>query len=293
MEIDDIFDEGDSYKTAHFASLQALDDILSNFDAEDLFGGRAASDMRFRVRRDFTGDEEDELLGFVSVDDDAGIIEMEIPVGRISKVSDEIADTFVLDTRLRGQALSNLKAQIGKKYHGVHDIFLQFENNNKIANTPANALKIKAQKEQMAKRLAYGVMVHEMAHVLDKLASRKSNNATGGWGTELEKDFGQLPSVTKYGATNNAEKFAEAFSAWWLFGQNKDLDIVPQFRAGADGGLYDFEETEKIRDVASKIVKPILDRLGTSIKSAEQESVILKKIPPLVQLYAILATIKK
>jgi DNA polymerase III epsilon subunit-like protein len=291
MEIDDIFDEGDSYKTAHFASLQALDDILSNFDAEDLFGGKAASDMRFRVRRDFTGDEDDEVLGFVAVDDDAGIIEMEIPVGRISRTSDEIADTFVLDTKLRGQALSNLKAQIGKKYHGVHDIFLQFENNNKIPRTPENELKIKANKEEMAKRLAYGVMVHEMGHVLDKLASRKSNDASS-WSTSLEKDFGQLPSVTKYGSTNEAEKFAEAFSAWWLFGQNKDLDIVPQFRGGASGELYDFEETEKIRDVASKIVKPIFGRLGSSIKSAKQESVSLDEIPPMVKLYAILSTMK-
>ncbi len=291
MEIDDIFDEGDSYKTAHFASLQALDDILSNFDAEDLFGGRAASDMRFRVKRDLTTNDEEGLLGFVSMDDDAGIIEMEIPVGRISNASDEIADTFVMDTKLRGQALSNLKAQIGKKYHGVHDIFLQFENNNKITRTPENELKIKAKKEEMAKRLAYGVMVHEMGHVLDTLASRKSNNASS-WSTSLEKDFGQLSSVTKYGATNNAEKFAEAFSAWWLFGQNKDLDIVPQFRAGADGGLYDFEETEKIRDVASKIVKPIFGRLGSSIKSAKQESVSLDEIPPMVKLYAILSTMK-
>jgi hypothetical protein len=134
-------------------------------------------------------------------------------------------------------------------------------------------------------------MVHEMGHVLDTLASRKSNNASS-WSTSLEKDFGQLSSVTKYGATNNAEKFAEAFSAWWLFGQNKDLDIVPQFRAGADGGLYDFEETEKIRDVASKIVKPIFGRLGSSIKSAKQESVSLDEIPPMVKLYAILSTMK-
>lgn len=293
MEIDDVFGgESDSYKTAHFASLQALDDILSNFDAEDLFGGKAASDMRFRVRRQFTTDEEDGVLGFVDEDPDAGTITMEIPVERISKTSDEIADLFVTDTRLRGQALSALREQIGKKFHGVHNLFMQFENNNKIPRTPENELKIKAKKEEMAKRLAYGVMVHEMGHVLDKLASRKSNDGAGGWSTALEKDFGQLPSVTKYGSTNNAEKFAEAFSAWWLFGQNKDVDIVPQFRGGTSGELYDFEDAEKIRDVASKIVRPIFGRLGSSIKSAKQESVSLDEIPPMVKLYAILSTMK-
>ena len=291
MEIDDVFDEGSSYEAAHFSSLQALDDILSNIDTKTLFGDRA-SDIRFRLRRDFTSTEDGDLLGFVNAEPDSGIIEMEIPVGRINKESNAMAESLILDTKLRGQALAALKQQIGNRISGVHELFMQFENNNKLARTQANELKIKAQQEEMARRLAYGVMVHEMAHVLDLLASGTSTDGSNKFSTNLEKDFGQLPSVSKYGSTNNAEKFAEAFTAWWLFGQNQNVEIVPQFRGGSSGELYDFEGSEKIREVSSKIVKPIFSRLGTSIKSEKQESIGLKKIPPLVQLYAILSTMK-
>ena len=179
-------------------------------------------------------------------------------------------------------------------------------------------------KEDFARRIAYGITIHEFGHMLDSFA-RKSLQAgpaslrqsterpsrssripiTGDNGGEamhsfvystLDTNFEQIPSITKYGSENIVERTAEAFAAWWLFSGTPygTLKVRPIDVAGRRR-----QTEEDISVIAKMILKPLFDSLGNAIKSdsvESEESPIFKTdaedIPPLVKLFAILPYIK-
>jgi hypothetical protein len=173
-------------------------------------------------------------------------------------------------------------------------------------------------KEDFARRMAYGITIHEFGHMLDSfgrkslqagpaslresttIPSRSSGTISGNDAehmhsfvySTLDPNFEKIPSITLYGSDDIMERTAEAFAAWWLFSgiPNGTLKIRPIDVAGPRR-----QTEEDISVIAKMILKPLFDSLGNVIKSdsaKNKKSSIFKtdveEIPPLVKLFAIL-----
>lgn len=157
-------------------------------------------------------------------------------------------------------------------------------------------------------RIAYAATVHEFAHYLDFSQREKSDASIPPWrlhmlnygkekqpvsrdaflssGSGLSSVDG-AQSVSTYGLTETTEKFAEAFTAWWLL-SGTDTYTQPQ---GMRGARSAYSAQEEFRAAIAEAVTPLLDKLGPRVKSAKSSenrtTVETTKIPDVAIIYAI------
>lgn len=157
-------------------------------------------------------------------------------------------------------------------------------------------------------RIAYAATVHEFAHYLDFSQREKSDASIPSMASEL-LNYGKekqpvsrdaflssgsglssvdgAQSVSAYGLSETAEKFAEAFTAWWLL-SGTDTYAQPQ---GVRGARSAYSAQEEFRVAIAEAVTPLLDKLGPRVKSAKPEknrtTVETTKLPDVALIYAI------
>jgi len=171
---------------------------------------------------------------------------------------------------------------------------------------------------QFLQRIAYGIAIHEIAHYLDftqrdpgdnpvsvppslrklitgkKPEGRLDDGLFQSTSSGVSESLRDMPSVSKYGLTNNQEKLAEGFLSWFLFGGTK-LGTTP---VSGDRTSYRYEQNaEKFQETVSGIVTPLLEKLGPRVKSAKQtnktsSSATTNELPAQIFVYAILPFIK-
>jgi hypothetical protein len=286
-------------RESYYGSLQALDDLLQNIDAKELL---AKENLTFK----FSSAKSiwDESWGSFALNRNWFIkFGRQKSVVNISNadISEEASDMMYL-----------------LKYHGVaamldnmtvsHTMKL-FANRGKLEEFE-NADYGSGGEELLAKRLGYGTMVHEFAHLLDYLArpdkkklrlpplstgiqideeKQKEFEKRSSLTSMLSEVFDQFSAVSTYGSSKNSEKLAEAFTAWWLFGREVSdgpIRVHPIIRFD-ENSRWERQSPEDIRDIMRPVVEQLFEALQDGIKSAEQNDIIgSDKISPIVKLYA-------
>jgi hypothetical protein len=118
----------------------------------------------------------------------------------------------------------------------------------------------------MCQRAGYAVMVHEFGHAIDMAGGgrRMDASSTVHYGRGI-LGLGKIPtSVSRYGQGNEFEYVAEAWTAWFLFGQTS---VKTGFSADSYGEL------------AAPILRPIFEDRKDVVKMLER-SIDIADLPP-------------
>ena len=282
--------EDDIEKNGYYGTLQAIDDIFGNLDIKNIMDG---DNLKIYIGRGLWSDDP-----FA-----AGSFAMSFRSTLLPSIKKQ-KPRILINTHkasFKSWDLWQEMKQVGLERFRRRTNFgstLQMFANSEELEKPGG-IDDETAAAAISKRMAYAISVHELAHFLDYKAQVNSEGRLSlrdvrnrgidlldalSISAGLSEQFAKFPAVSQYGTTSPAEKMAEAFTAWWLFsGSNfgKEFQISPQMSA-ADGEAYSISQ-ESVLDVAEPIARTLLDRLGGSIKSAEEED-----IPPVVELYAVL-----
>jgi hypothetical protein len=110
-----------------------------------------------------------------------------------------------------------------------------------------------------------------------------SSVARSGEDVSRNIDWQTAPSISKYGKTNERERMAEAFMAWFLFSGSESVDVA----------IEGNDKITQFREAMATIVRPLLEKLGDGIKSAKKpkkkdDGISLEDLPPFAVLYALM-----
>lgn len=290
----------------HYGALQALDDLLSNIDHKELL---KINDFVFSLS-DTIGPHDDAMgtFGistpwFFSVGKQK--IRMHINHRQVVRKAEDF--TFRMANSRDGKLTAESGAFVASFYLDASKVSQKFGKD------------IDALGEEVARRTAYAITVHEFGHLLDYAARhggykkrvpiRAAINPFKGNEDELMNrayrsagdaeftGFDSSPSV--YGSTSKQELVAEAFSAWWLFGRATGDGVVrvrPIMLVGSDG-IEDnrpYGDPTKITDIGKTTITNLLEILGPRVKAAKPEETDMPpeeygsdEIPAIAILYAL------
>lgn len=225
----------------------------------------------------------------------------------------QLRDIYQHGTRVRRETFTTGSGQLAETW-SMSKVFAQFgipEGTDlyDATNDPDftyGELSGKAAREKLAdevrQRLAYAVTIHELGHFFDSQARDRrdieaqrgselhsemffssSSVARSGEDVSRNIDWQTAPSVSKYGKTNERERMAEAFMAWFLFSGSESVDVA----------IEGNDKITQFREAMATIVRPLLEKLGDGIKSAKKpekkdDGISLEDLPPFAVLYALM-----
>lgn len=283
-------------RESYYASLQALDDLFQNVNTKKLLKGQK---LKVEINPTFMMSPESGVLG-----------EFNRSRRIFFSFGPQKSELRINTSGLRGKANELFQdAQRYKIVDGLEQQVLSDFVSRLFVNR--EALSAPDAENEIARRLTYASMIHELGHFLDYIATKDEDkvrwrSAMGSTifgeqdvsseafqrgsmlSASMRDELNQIPSVSRYGAVNPQEKVAEGFTAWWLFSQRPDIRIMADAAQSMDEPRQPVSST--MGETSARIVRGLLEELGPRVKSAKKPTRNRNSddLPPLVTLYTML-----